>query len=90
MLSRSVMSHSCNPIYCSPPGSSAHGISQTRILVWVALAYSRRSSQARVRTHASGISCIGRWILYHWEEKILYLGSLGEKQRHADEAFAIV
>ena len=26
----------CDPIDCSPPGSSAHGISQARILEWVA------------------------------------------------------
>ena len=27
----------CNPIDCSPPGSSIHGISQARILEWVAI-----------------------------------------------------
>ena len=32
---------------CSPPGSSVHGIFQARILEWVAVSYSRRSSQAR-------------------------------------------
>ena len=26
----------CNPMDCSPPGSSVHGISQARILKWVA------------------------------------------------------
>ena len=30
---------------------------------WVAISYSRRSSRPRNRTC---ISCIGRWILYHW------------------------
>ena len=30
------MSASCNPMDCSPPGSSLHGISQARILKWVA------------------------------------------------------
>ena len=30
---------------------------------WVAISYSRRSSRPRDRTC---ISCIGRWILYHW------------------------
>ena len=29
---------------CSSPGSSVHGISQTRILEWVAISYSRGSS----------------------------------------------
>ena len=32
VLSRSVMSNSCDPIDCSLPGSSAHGILQARIL----------------------------------------------------------
>ena len=35
----------CDPIDCSPPGCSLHGISQARILEWVALSFSRGSSQ---------------------------------------------
>ena len=35
----------CNPIDCSPPGSSVHGIFQARILEWVTIFYSRGSSQ---------------------------------------------
>ena len=31
----------CNPMDCSPPGSSVHGISQARILEWVAVPFSR-------------------------------------------------
>ena len=34
----------CDPKDCSPPGSSVHGISQARILEWVAISYSRVSS----------------------------------------------
>ena len=41
----------------NPTGSSVHGIFQARILVWVAMSYSRGSSQSRDRTH---VSCIGR------------------------------
>ena len=37
----------CDPIDCSLPGSSIHGIFQVRILEWVAIAFSRRSSQPR-------------------------------------------
>ena len=48
---------------CSPPGSSVCCISQSRILEWVAISFSRGSSQTRDRTH---VSCFGRWILYHW------------------------
>ena len=34
----------CNPVHCSPPGSSFHGILQARILGWVAIPFSRGSS----------------------------------------------
>ena len=34
----------CDPMACSPPGSSVHGILQVRILEWVAMLSSRRSS----------------------------------------------
>ena len=43
---------------CSPPGSSIHGISQTRILVWVAIPYSRGSSPPREQTHISWSSAM--------------------------------
>ena len=40
---------------CDPMDSSVHGISQARILEWVALSFSRGSSQPRDRIH---VSCI--------------------------------
>ena len=43
----SVVSDSCDPMDCSPPGSSVHGILQARILEWVAISFSRVSSQPR-------------------------------------------
>ena len=36
-----------DPMDCSLPGSSVHGISQARILEWVAISFSRGSSQPR-------------------------------------------
>ena len=39
---------SFNPMDCSLPGSSVHGISQARILEWVAISFSRGSSQPRI------------------------------------------
>ena len=48
----------CDPMDRSPPGSSVHGISQARILYWVAMPSSRGSSQPEDRTC---ISCTGRW-----------------------------
>ena len=40
----------CNPIDCSPPGTSVHGILQARILEWGAISVSKRSSPPRDRT----------------------------------------
>ena len=40
----------CDPMDCSPPGSSAHGILQARVLEWVAIPFSRGSSQPRDRS----------------------------------------
>ena len=31
----------CDPMDCSPPGSSVHGLFQARILEWVAVSFSR-------------------------------------------------
>ena len=35
----------CDPMHCSPPGSSVRGILQTRILEWIAIPFSRGSTQ---------------------------------------------
>ena len=45
----------CDPMDCSPPGSSVHGILQARIPEWVAIPFSRGSSPPRDRTQ---VSCI--------------------------------
>ena len=60
----------CDPMDCSQPDSSVFRILQVRILEWVAIWYTRGSSQPKDRTHVSCVSCIGRQILYHcptWE-----------------------
>ena len=46
----------CNPVDCSPPGSSVHGVLQARILEWVAISFSRGSSRPRDRTQVSHIA----------------------------------
>ena len=43
----------CDPMGCSPPGFSIHGILQARILQWVAIPFSRGTSQPRDRTLVS-------------------------------------
>ena len=45
----------CHPMDCSLPGSSIHGISQSRILEWVAISSSRGSSQPN-KTRVSGLA----------------------------------
>ena len=55
----------CDPVDCSPPGSSVHGILQARILEWVTMPLSRGSSWPRGWTYISFVSCDGRQILYH-------------------------
>ena len=56
----------CNPMDCSPLGSSVHGILQARILEWVAISSSRGSSQLALAAPTLADS------LYHfatWEAK---------------------
>ena len=48
----------CNPMDCSQPGSSVHGILQARILAWVAFSFSRGSSRPRDRTRMSCVSSL--------------------------------
>ena len=46
----------CNHMDCSLPGSSIHGIFQATVLEWVAISFSRGSSQPRDRTQVSRIA----------------------------------
>ena len=62
----------CDPMDCSLPGSSVHGIFQPRILEWVAMPSSRGSFRPRGQTCVCYVSCIGTQLLYHSQ----YLGSL--------------
>ena len=53
----------CDPMDCSYPGSSNHGIFQARILQWVVISSSRGSSQPRNPIWAFCVSCTSRGIL---------------------------
>ena len=63
------------PLFCDPvdyriPSSSVHGISQARILEWVAISFCRGSSWPKDQTHIPWVYRLGRWILHHqatWE-----------------------
>ena len=54
----------CDPVYCSPPGSCVHGISQARILESVAVSSPGDLPYPRIKLASLG-SCIGRQDLYH-------------------------
>ena len=51
----------CDPVDCSPPGFCVHGILQARILEWVAISFSRESSQPRNQTQVSLIAGFNLW-----------------------------
>ena len=64
-----------DPMDCSLPGSSVHGIFQARILEWVAVSFSRRSSWPRDWTPVSWI--VGRrftvWATRKWQPTPVFL-----------------
>ena len=60
-----------DPTDCSPQSSSVHRLFPARILEWVAISSSRGSSPPRDWTYITSVSCIGRWIFYHWNTKLL-------------------
>ena len=74
-----TQSHStlCNLLNCSPPGSSVHGILQAKIMEWLAISFSRGSSQARDRTQVSCIAgrcftiCTAREAQRIWENFLI-------------------
>ena len=68
----------CDLMDCSLPGSSVHGISQTRILERIAISFSRESYQSRDQTH---VSCISRWIPYHWATRETHCHSTIKKKK---------
>ena len=63
----SVMSDSFDPVDCSSPGSSVHGILQARILEWDAISFLRGSNQH----------------LLHWQVDSLPLHHLGNPNTYA-------
>jgi len=64
----------CNPVGCSPTGSSICGILQARILEWVVLPSSKRSSQHWDRTCISCLAAGYFTTAAPWED-LSYLGS---------------
>ena len=75
----------CDPLDCSPPGASVHGIFQARILEWVAMPSSRGSSQPGIEpvslmspTFSGGFFTTNTtweeqlsWVDYFWEKGVI-------------------
>ena len=70
----------CNPMNYSLPGSSVHGLFHARIMEWVAISFSRRSSRPRDRTHVSCIVCRHFTI---WATREALGGSVNHKVKEA-------
>ena len=68
----------CNPMDCSPPGSSVQGILQVRILEWVAIASSRGSSRPRDQTQ---VSCIAGRFFTVWVTREAPLKCQGQEEK---------
>ena len=86
--SRSVVSDSLPPMDCSPPSSSVHGIFQARILEWVAISFSRASSQPRDRTQVSHIAG-RRFNLCATREALKYKNTVSQKTSYRDTELQI-
>ena len=52
----------CDPMDCSPPVSTVHEVLQASRLEWVAIPFSRGSSQPRDQTR---VACFAGWFFYH-------------------------
>ena len=78
----------CDPMDCSPPGSSVHGILQARILEWVAISFFCRSfwprDWARVSSIAGGFFTI--WASR--EAQVLFWSFCGFKKKFFCRVFA--
>ena len=59
----------CNFMDCSLPGSSVHRIFQARVLEWVAISFSKGSSQPKDRTW---VSCIAGWRFTVWATREVF------------------
>ena len=67
----------CNPMDCSPPGFSVHGILQARILEWLAMPSSRGSSRTREWTR---VSCIAGRFFTIWATKEAHIYNMCEME----------
>ena len=69
----------CDPMDWSCIGFSVHGISQARILEWIAISSARGSSRPRDRVRVSCVFCMAGRFFTHW--------SMGDSQRMIEQQF---
>ena len=62
----------CNPMDCSLPGSSAHGISRARILEWVAIPFSQGSNLGLLRCRQIVYHQPPGFVLFHYSVAIIF------------------
>ena len=62
----------CDPMACSPPGSSVHGISQVRILEWDAISFSRDLPNLRIEPMSPAWQVDSILLCYLGSPKLLY------------------
>ena len=70
------MSDSCNPVDCSLPGSSVHGIFQARVLEWVAIAFSDTDVEIKnmdTKGRKKGWNELGDWDPYMYMCVCVYM-----------------
>ena len=64
--SESEVTQSCltlsDPMYCSPPGSSIHGIFQAKVLDWGAIAFSAKRSREGAKSFLLNKGFGSKWI----------------------------
>ena len=77
----------CDPMKGSLPGSSVHGILQVRILEWVAISLSRRSSQPRDWTR---VSCITDRFFFIWATRKPIFWSIVDLKCYLFQVYDIV
>ena len=82
------MFDSLQPVDCSPPSSSVHGIVQVRILEWIAISSSRESSRPRDRTQVSDIAG-KRFNLCTTREALKYKNTVSQKTSYRDTELQI-
>ena len=79
----------CNPMDCSTQVFSVHGIFQARILEWIAISFSRKSSQPRDQTCISYMSVLAGKFFTSWTNsaRILFCGNVSGRQGPGSYSF---